>query len=197
MEEFIYDETKYIKRQDLKDFVELMHKCDFMPEVIENADEFNIAFQYLGNLTTKAPEFLQAYEYVMRMIAELESHENLKWLENDLEQRWIQACERIAEKEDIFNKKVEWTYLENRPLIRGLYHKANKLWESGQLEQAHDLFSKILKTNPDDNIGARYSVKATGDGMSFEDFNKRFTFEDVDGSYYNKDLWEWYGERSC
>ncbi len=31
MEEFIYDEAKYIKRQDLKEYVELMLKYVFMP----------------------------------------------------------------------------------------------------------------------------------------------------------------------
>lgn len=61
MEEFFYDETKYIKRQDLKEYVELMLSYDFMPEYIKDGNEFNQVFQYLVNLTIKAPNFIVAY----------------------------------------------------------------------------------------------------------------------------------------
>lgn len=83
--------------------------------------------------------------------------------------------------------------MENRPLIRGLYRKADMLWEAGQLKEANELFSNILKTNEDDNIGARYSVKATGERMSYEEFEKRFTVDGGTG-YKVPELWEWYGE---
>lgn len=106
MEEFIYDETKYIKRQDLKDFEDLMFQYEFMPEDIESENELNIVFQYLVNLTIKAPDLLDPYEYVLRMIGQLEPDKDLVELEKDLEQRWFEACERIAQKEDIFNKQV-------------------------------------------------------------------------------------------
>lgn len=194
MQEFIYEESNYIKRQDLNDFVELMLKYDFMPEEIQNNEEFNLTLQYLSNLTIKAPEFLQPYEYTIRMIGELEPNEDLEWIQNDLEQRWVEACERIAHKEDIYNKKVEWAYMENRPLIRGLYFGVEKLWKSGQLELSNTNFKKILDINPDDNIGARYAVKATAERMSYEEFSERFTFEDTYGTFYNNELSKWYGE---
>lgn len=194
MREFIYEENKFIKRQDLKDFVELMMTCDFMPEELQSNHEFNLTMQYLSNLTIKAPDFLPPYEYIIRMIGELEPNSDLEWIQNDLEQRWIEACERIAEKEDIFKKSVEWAYMENRPLIRGLYLGAEKLWKDGQFELANTYFKKILKTNPDDNIGARYVVKATDEGMSYDEFCERFTFEDNFGTFYNNELTKWYGE---
>lgn len=195
MKEFIYEETKYIKRVDHKDFVQLMLTCDFMPEEIQDGVKFNIMFQYLCNLTIKAPDFLPPYEYVIGMIDELEPTKELGSLQNDLEQRWFEACERIADREDIYSKHVSWGVIENRPLIRGLFNKANKFWESGKLQHANELFNKILKTNTDDNIGARYSVKATAEGMTFEEFEQRFTLEDETGSYFkNEELWKWYGE---
>jgi tetratricopeptide (TPR) repeat protein len=194
MQEYIYEETKYIKRVDHKDFVQLMLSCEFMPEEIQDDVKFNILFQYLGNLTIKAPDFLPPYEYTIRMIAELEPDKELEWLQKDLEQRWFDACERIAQKEGIFNKTVEWAYMENRPLIRGLYFGAESLWKNGQLELANEHFKKILKTNPDDNIGARYAVKATAERMSYEVFSEKFTFEDTYGTFYNNELSKWYGE---
>lgn len=196
MKDFIYDETKYIKRKDLKDYDGLMSECDFMPQEIEDEDEFNIVFQYLVNLTIKAPDFLPPYENAFSMLDCLEHDVELEELQTDLEQRLIEACERIAEKEDIFKKTVEWAWQENRPLIRGLLRKANNLWKSAQISEANELFSKIYKTNENDNIGARYSVKATAEGMSYEEFEERFTFEDADGSYYNKDLSVWFGEEN-
>jgi len=194
MREFIYEENKFIKRQDLKDFGELMMSCDFMPEEIQRDDEFNLTMQYLSNLTIKAPDFLPSYEYVMRMVGALEPNDDLEWIQNDLEQRWVEACERIAQKEDVFNKRVLWGWQENRPLIRGLYLGAERLWKNGQFELANKHFKKILKTNPDDNIGARYAVKATEEEMSYEEYSERFTFEDNFGTFYNNELWKWYGE---
>lgn len=195
MQEFIYDETKYIKRQDLKDFNDLMLQHEFAPEDILDEVEFNIVFQYLVNLTIKAPDFLPPYEYAFRMIGQMEQDKDILDLESDLEKRWFNVCEKIAQKEDVFNKTVEWGFLENRPLIRGLFNKANRFWEAGQFNEAHELFSKIYKTNENDNIGARYSVKATAEGMSLKEFEMRFTTDDGTG-YRASELWEWYGEEN-
>jgi hypothetical protein len=195
MEEYVYEEEKYIKRQDLKDYSNLMMEYDFAPEEIQDENEFNIVFQYLVNLTIKAPDFLPAYENCLRMIAYLELDKEIEAIQNDIEVRWIQACLRIAEKENIFKKTVLWGWHENRPLVRGLNSEANRLWTIGEIQEANQLFSKILKTNENDNIGARYSVKATSEGMSYIEFKKRFTFSNDNGSYYkNKELGEWFNE---
>ena len=195
MEEFVYDETKYIKPEDLKEYIELMLKYDFMPEYIEDGSEFNRVFQYLVNLTSKAPDFITVYEYALSMLELFELDEDLITLQKELEQRKIEACEKIAKKEKLFDKTVEWGIHENRPLIRGLFQKANNLWRDGKLKQAYELFSNIYKINENDNIGARYSVKATGEGMSFDEFESRFVIEDERGSYYRTpELWNWYGE---
>lgn len=193
MQEFIYEESDYINHKDLKDFEDLMMKYDYMPEDIQDDSEFNRVFRYLVNLTSKAPDFLVAYEFALSMLALLEPDDELREFETDLEGRWIKACEKIAQKKDIYSKQVPWGFMENRPLIRGLYRKADMLWEAGKMKEAHELFSKIYKTNEDDNIGARYSVKATGEGMSYEEFEKRFTVDDGTG-YKVPELWEWFGE---
>jgi len=53
----------------------------------------------------------------------------------------------------------------------------------------------LLKTNENDNIGARYSLKATAEKMTYEEFEKQFTIRHKDGSsYYNNDaLSKWFG----
>lgn len=193
MQEFIYEETKYIKSKNLKEYVDLMMECDFMPEEIEDEEEFGFVFHYLVNLTFQAPDFLPPYEYALRIIDLLEPDKELMALQADLEKRWFGACDKIARKEKIFEKQVPWGWMENRPLIRGLYNKADQWWQQGDFENAHELFSRILKTNTNDNIGARYAVKATGERMSHKDFIERFT--DETGRFYkNRELSDWLEE---
>lgn len=193
MEEFLYQESKYIKRQDLKDYTDLLLNYEFMPTEISNDFEDNIVFQYFVNLTKKAPDFLKPYEYALSMLDLLEPDEELIQLEKELEVRLIEACERVAKKEKIFNQQVPWAWMENKPLIRGLYRKAENLWKDKDLEKALDLFTKIYNTNENDNIGVRYSIKAISEGMSFEEFERRFINENGE-TYIGDKLWEWYGE---
>ena len=195
MEDFIYQESDYIKRQDLKEYHDLMLEYDFQPDLIEDEAEFNRVFQYLVNLTEKAPDFLQPYEMVLSLISYLEESEELRALQQRIRARLLEACYRIAEKHDVFNKRIEWGWHENRPLVRGFFSHADNLWKEGKINEAHELFSKILKTNENDNIGARYSVKATKEGLSYEEFEERFTYSDDYGSFYKyEELSEWFGE---
>lgn len=196
MEDFVYDETKYIHKKELEHFEDLMLEYDFTPEDIDNYEEFQSVLLYLLQLTDKFPDFLNPYEYILSMLSLLETSSELKELKEDAHTRWIKACERVALKENIYSQTVEWGFIENRPLIRGLFDKANLLWESGKIKQANQLFAKIYKTNPNDNIGARYPLKATSEGMSFEEFENRFTYTDEMGSFYkNEELSEWYEEK--
>lgn len=94
MQEFIYEESDYINHKDLKDFEDLMMKYDYMPEDIQDDGEFNRVFRYLVNLTSKAPDFLVAYEYALSMLALLEPDKDLQELETDLESRWIKLVRK-------------------------------------------------------------------------------------------------------
>lgn len=192
MKEYIYEESDYINPKDYTYFLDISTKHDFDFKAIEDRVEFNIVMQYLINLTEKAVDFLPGYEQALIMIDSLEPDKDLRELKTDLETRYFEACDRITEKEDVFNKVVLWVFMENRPLIRGLYNKANRLWEQGGIDQAHELFSKILKTNESDNIGARYAVKATEEKMRLIEFERRFTFSDESGTFYKPELEEWF-----
>jgi hypothetical protein len=193
MEEYVYQESDYIKAKDLAEFHRIMILYGFMPEDIEDMDEYNDVLLFLFSIAEKAPNFLQAYEYAITMIHQLkETPETIATLK-ELEHDFMLACERIAIKDDIYTKTVEWSWVENRPLIRGLFRKADKLWIAGNLAEAHELFTKLYKTNEDDNIGVRYCLKAIGQGMSRDDFNKRFV--SADGGYYISDELEKWFER--
>lgn len=187
MKEYFHEEDKYINPIDYLTFNSLMGSFDFMPEEIDDPEKFNNVFHFLLELNHKAPNFILSYEYALGMLLRFEPNEQTETLRIDLEQRKIKACEYVAQQDNIFKKKVIWGYHENRPLIRGLMLKADRLWEAGQLKEAHELFSKIYKTNKNDNVGARYSIKATAEGISFAEFEARFTYTDGPDTFFKMD----------
>jgi hypothetical protein len=193
MEEYVYQETDYIKNVDLKDFENLMLLFDYMPEDIEDEYNYNKVLEYILRLLDKAPDFLQPYEFAINMVNQQNETPDTIATLNELERNFIQACERVAKRDNIYSKTVEWSLLENRPLIRGLFHNADNHWKNGKVAEAHELFTKLYKTNEDDNIGARYAVKATGEGMSRDEFQKRFV--SAEGGYYISDELEKWFER--
>jgi len=67
---------------------------------------------------------------------------------------------RIVNKEGKWPKIMEWVWLENRHIIRVIDRWAVKLWYEGKTGEALTIFRNLLKTNPADNIGARYSILA-------------------------------------
>lgn len=187
MKEYFHEESDYIDKANYQAFNEMMVNYDFMPEEIQDEKEFDFVLNYLLGLGLRAPNLILLYEYALGMLNRLKSTKEIDELKNNLERRKIAACEFVAHQDDIFKKTVVWGFHENRPLIRGLMRKADKLWEAGQLKEAHELFSNIYKTNINDNVGARYSIKATAEGMSFIEFEERFTYHDEQGSYYKTD----------
>jgi len=72
------------------------------------------------------------------------------------------GCLNVKEKEPL--PSIPWGFIENRHLVRMLYAYGQFLWEAGQKEEALDLFERILRSNPWDNIGARYAMAAILDG---------------------------------
>lgn len=196
MKEYFHQESDYIDKANYQAFNEMMVNCDFMPEDIQDKKEFDFVLNYLLGLSLRAPNFILLYEYTLGMLNRLKSTEEIDKLKNNLEQRKIAACEFVAHQDDIFKKTVVWGFHENRPLIRGLMRKADKLWELGQLKEANELFSNIYKTNKNDNVGARYSIKATAEGMSFVEFEKRFTYHEGNDAFYKaEEISKWFDEK--
>ena len=79
------------------------------------------------------------------------------------------ALKRLRAKEDEAFPRIPWGFLENRHLVRMLYAYAQFLWEEGRKNEALDLFEKILRSNPMDNVGARYAIAAILDGYKDHD----------------------------
>ncbi|NQU77701.1 hypothetical protein HQ544_03315 [Candidatus Falkowbacteria bacterium] len=72
---------------------------------------------------------------------------------------------KTVDKRGNWPESMPWGFLENRHLIRALVVFARELWEQERPDYALYLYRKLLKTNPNDNIGARYEILAIQLGL--------------------------------
>lgn len=75
---------------------------------------------------------------------------------------------RLMKKEfnNKFPKQLDYLELENRSIYRLIYNYADMLWFVEENEKALNIFKKLLKINPNDNLGVRYSICGMLEGYS-------------------------------
>lgn len=196
MTEYIYQGEDFISHKDYSYFNETMQKYDWDPVCTEKEGEFKLVLNYLINLIVRAPLFLPAYEIALNMV---ESKENEEEIDNTLltliEQKWFEACGHVVAKDNVFDKIVRYSIVENRPLLKGLNSGAEVMWVVGEFDKAHNLFAKLKELDPDDRMGTRYSVKATKERMEYEEFQEKFTVIHKGEEHVDLEgLKKWYGE---
>jgi len=118
----------------------------------------------------------------------LQEEGDLQEAERVLDEAYDRALKLIKDKKGNWPDLLRWGWLENRHIIRTILNKAISLWESKKMMNALDLFRKLLKTNPGDNVGARYYILAIRMDMSLKEFEKRFDR----GGYYDNKLVAWF-----
>jgi tetratricopeptide (TPR) repeat protein len=136
-------------------------------------------------LIEKDPDFLDSYLLLYEL---LKNEGKLQEAEKVLNDAYERAITLITDKKGNWPDVLEWGWLENRHIIRTILNKAISLWNSGDVDNALELFRKLLQTNPNDNVGARDFILAIRMNMSFEEFERQFN----KGGYYDTDLVEWF-----
>jgi len=139
----------------------------------------------LKQLIKEDPDFLDSYLFLYEI---LQDDGNFHEAEKILNEAYGRALKMITDKKGNWPDILEWGWLENRHIIRTILNKAISLWRNKEIDNALDLFRKLLKTNPGDNVGARDYILAIRMGMSFEKFEKRFN----KGGYYDMELDNWF-----
>ena len=139
----------------------------------------------LENLIKKDPDYLDSYLFLREILQEKSNSGEAEKLLDDAYRR---AIELITDKKGNWPDILEWAYLENRHIIRTILNKALSLWENEETDDALELFRKLLKTNPGDNVGARDYILAIRMDMSFEDFERRFN----KGGFYDNEMINWF-----
>ncbi|MEX1212375.1 MAG: hypothetical protein WEA36_06000 [Balneolaceae bacterium] len=163
------------------DYYQLMDQADSM-----EVEDF---IKALEGLMKEDPYFLDTHLFMVEILNENDEPKKARKLLNEIYDR---AIELITDEEGNWPEKLPWGFMENRHIIRTLFNKAVVLWDQKKTNEALDLLRKLLKTNPNDNIGARHYVLAIRLGMSFRKFENRFDR----GGYYDSEVNTWFDQNS-
>jgi tetratricopeptide (TPR) repeat protein len=139
----------------------------------------------LTGLIKKDPDFFDSYLLLYEI---LQDENKFAEAEDVLNNAFEKAIKLITDKDGNWPDILEWGWLENRHIIRTVLNKAISLWTDGKADIALDLFRKLLKTNPGDNVGAREFILAIRMDMSYDEFEDRFN----KGGYYDRETIDWF-----
>lgn len=143
----------------------------------------------MEKLIKEDPDFLDSY-----LILHGNYQDNSKWKEADkiLNEAYERAINIISDKKGNWPDVLLWGFMENRHIIRTIFNKGVILWDNGKTDEALEIFRKLLKSNPNDNVGVRDFILAIRMDMSFEKYEERFN----KGGYYDSESIEWFEENA-
>jgi len=92
-----------------------------------------------------------------------------------------------------FPDELPWGFMENRHIIRMIFNFAMFVWANDENKDiALNIFMELLKSNHNDNIGARYSIVAILEGFSSQEkWEEKFESESGIGLEYGA-VEEWF-----
>ncbi|QSZ43200.1 hypothetical protein GJV85_13580 (plasmid) [Sulfurimonas aquatica] len=101
----------------------------------------------------------------------------------------------LIDNDGRFPDVLNWGFIENRHIIRMIFNFAMFVWANDEdKEIALNIFMELLKSNHNDNIGARYSIVAILEGFnSQEEYEEQFESENGMGLEYEA-LEKWFYE---
>jgi len=140
--EFV-DKPRYYVKDEYYDF-------------LDSKDSENIkkSIKILEKMIQKDPNFFDPYI----SLAEYYYMDNeAKKAEEIILKGYSKAIQLIT-KDGKFPERLEWGWIENRHIIRIIFHYGMLLWEKGKKEEAIKVFNRLLEMNLNDNIGARYAI---------------------------------------
>ena len=179
-EEFIDEDRPAMS--DFYDLTELYEKNPRSPVVIKK----------LEKLVESDPDFFDSYLMLADILDEQKSDtEKAVALR---ETAFRRALARISNKNGVWPQSLPWGILENRHVVRALLNGALRFWFVGNTENALDILRKLLKSNPDDNIGARNYILAIRLGQTLKEHEA--LFEAPGGFLDAMKMWDWFDKES-
>ncbi len=127
-----------------------------------SADNFQKSEKILLSMIKKDPYFFDPYTVLHEYYLE---HRKFKKAFNLMEKGYKKAMDLIL-REGKFPDSLPWGFIENRHIIRILFNYAALLWANEQESDALQIFQALLKSNPMDNIGARYAIVGILEGFT-------------------------------
>ncbi len=125
----------------------------------------------LEGMVAKEPDFFDPYISLYELYLEQRDTQSATDILNAGFQR---AMERVT-REGRFPDMLRWDDLQNRHIIRMIFNFATLLWTIGRTQEAMELFQKLLRSDPEDFIGARFAIAAIEEGYpSMYEFETQF-----------------------
>ena len=84
------------------------------------------------------------------------------------------AYEETVKKFPVWPRRMEWGFLENRAYLRAIQYRADLFADDGEKEKAIELYRLLLRLNPNDNQGVRYTISGVYADISGERINQMF-----------------------
>lgn len=85
-----------------------------------------------------------------------------------------QAFEKAKKQFPKWPETMPWSDLDNRAYMRAIQYMGDDLADSGDKYGAMELYKLLLKMNPGDNQGVRYTLAGLYAGISGKEINKMF-----------------------
>lgn len=82
------------------------------------------------------------------------------------------AYDETIKKFPKWPSRMLWGDIDNRAYMRAIQYRADLYADEGEKEKAITLYRLLLKLNPNDNQGARYTISGVYAGISGEEINK-------------------------
>ena len=110
----------------------------------------------------------------------------------DIMEKGFQRVIDLIDTNGKFPDELPWGFMENRHIIRMIFNFGVFVWANEDKDIALNIFMELLKSNHNDNIGARYSIAAILEGFdSQEDYEEQFESKNGIGLEYEA-LEKWF-----
>jgi tetratricopeptide (TPR) repeat protein len=143
----------------------------------------------LNKLIKEDSHFLDSYNLLAEIYDDLMDTTNH---ESAVVEAGKKGLELILGEQGKWPSLLEWGFLENRHIIRAILNLGIHYWQKGENDKALEIFRNLLRSNLNDNIGARDFILAIRSGMSCRKFHEKFDR----GGYFDSDLTEWFEKES-
>ncbi|TFG20263.1 MAG: hypothetical protein EU529_15125 [Promethearchaeota archaeon] len=173
----------------MEDFIDIDHSVsnDFDELMDMELADSSLLIKRLRELIKADPEYFDSYIYLHNLYLEMEDYTECKKI---LLEGYERALKRILNINNQWPSRLRWSYIENRHIIRLFETVGLWFWRNKEYNKALDLFRKLLKSNPIDNIGARYYILALRIKVEYDNFD-----EILDkGGYYDEEINKWFNQ---
>lgn len=183
MEGYVFDPTEC---GTYDEYFEYFDKYDFDIETLIDEEGEQNVIKYLNDLIARGPFLIHSYEKLCLVYS---------FVGRDIEciihqDEGVKATyKKIFDDNGKLPELFEYVHLNNRPLIRFLNYHAESLWLIGKTTPAIELFKYLMRSNPNDNIGARYSLLAVLEKIPFRNYRLDFLDENARCSSNEQEKW--------